>query len=100
MKSIPYDNSNKFAYHARNDRALGSTGYISDLFSSWQRGSNENLKDLASKDIPIKLPLSSMTYVELAFIENRFNNRQRKQLEFETPSELFTQELNSVALRW
>ena len=98
-KTITYDNGKEFAEHARIDRALGSTSYFADPFASWQRGSNENLNGLVRQYIPKKRPLSSVTDQELAFIENRLNNRPRKRLRFKTPKELFAQELNRVALR-
>jgi IS30 family transposase len=99
VKTITYDNGKEFAEHARIDRALGSTSYFADPFASWQRGSNENLNGLVRQYIHKKRPLSSVTDEELAFIENRLNNRPRKRLRFKTPKELFTQELNRVALR-
>lgn len=99
VKTITYDNGKEFAEHARIDQALGSTGYFADPFASWQRGSNENLNGLVRQYIPKKRPLSTVTNTELALIENRLNNRPRKRLGFKTPHELFTQELNRVALR-
>ena len=99
VKTITYDNGKEFAEHARIDHALGSTGYFADPFASWQRGSNENLNGLVRQYIPKKRPLSTVSDAELAFIENRLNNRPRKRLGFKTPKELFTQELNRVALR-
>ena len=99
VKTITHDNGKEFAEHARIDRALGSTGYFADPFASWQRGSDENLNGLVRQYIPKKRPLSSVTDAELALIENRLNNRPRKRLGFKTPKELFTQELNRVALR-
>jgi IS30 family transposase len=99
VKTITYDNGKEFAEHARIDQALGSTGYFADPFASWQRGSNENLNGLVRQYIPKKRTLSTVTDAELAFIENRLNNRPRKRLGFKTPYELFTQELNRVALR-
>ena len=68
-------------------------------FSSWQRGTNDNLNVLVRQYIPKKRPLSSVTYTELAIIEDLLNNRPRKRLGFKTPYELFTQSLNRVALR-
>jgi len=99
VKTVTYDNGKEFADHARVDQALGSTGYFADPFSSWQRGTNENLNGLVRQYIPKKRSLSTVTDAELAFIENRLNNRPRKRLGFKTPYELFTQELNRVALR-
>jgi IS30 family transposase len=99
VKTITYDNGKEFAEHARVDKALGSTGYFADPFSSWQRGSNENLNGLIRQYIPKKRALTSVTDTELALIEEELNNRPRKRLGFRTPHELFTEELHRVALR-
>ena len=99
VKTITYDNGKEFAEHTRVDEALGSTAYFADPFSSWQRGSNENLNGLIRQYITKSRPLSSVTDSELASIETRLNNRPRKRLGFKTPHELFTQELSRVALR-
>jgi IS30 family transposase len=40
-----------------------------------------------------------VTDEELKMIQDRLNNRPRKRLGFKTPSEVFTQSLNRVALR-
>ena len=80
-------------------RALGCKGYFADPFSSWQRGSNENLNRLIRQYIPKKRPLSSATEAEFAQIEDRLNNRPRKRLGFKTPGNLFKQSLSRVALR-
>lgn len=99
VKTITYDNGKEFAEHARVDQALGCKGYFADPFSSWQRGSNENLNGLIRQYIPKKRPLSSVTEAELAQIEDRLNNRPRKRLGFKTPGNLFKQSLSRVALR-
>ena len=99
VKTITYDNGKEFAEHARVDRALKSKGYFAEPFSSWQRGTNENLNGLVRQYIPKKRPLSSVTDTELAIIEDLLNNRPRKRLGFKTPHHLFSQSLNRVALR-
>jgi len=54
VKTITYDNGKEFAEHAPVDRALKSRGYTAEPFSSWQRGSNENLNGLIRQYIPKK----------------------------------------------
>jgi IS30 family transposase len=65
----------------------------------WQRGSNENLNGLIRQYIPKSRPLSTVTDDELAKIEMLLNNRPRKRLGYKTPIEIFTSQLNCVALR-
>jgi len=99
VKTLTYDNGKEFAEHALIDQALGSTSYFADPYSSWQRGSNENLNGLIRQYIPKSRPLETVTDAELAKIENLLNHRPRKRLGFKTPHEVFTKSFNPVALR-
>ena len=99
VQTLTYDNGKEFAGHATIDHALGSVSYFADPYSSWQRGSNENLNGLIRQYIPKSRPLSSVSDKELARIESLINNRPRKRLGFKTPHEVFNQSMNTVALR-
>ena len=99
VQTLTYDNGKEFANHVAIDKALGSTTYFADPYSSWQRGSNENLNGLIRQYIPKSRPLATVTDDELAKIEMLLNNRPRKRLGYKTPIEIFTSQLNYVALR-
>ena len=99
VKTMTFDNGKEFAGHSTIDTALNSTTYFADPFASWQRGSNENFNGLLRQYIPKKRALSTVTDKELRMIQDQLNNRPRKRLGFKTPSEVFTQSLNRVALR-
>ena len=99
VRTLTYDNGKEFADHATIDEALGSISYFADPYSSWQRGSNENLNGLIRQYIPKSRPLSTVSDAELAKIESLLNNRPRKRLGYKTPHEVFTQSTNRVALR-
>ena len=99
VRTLTYDNGKEFADHAMIDEALGSISYFADPYSSWQRGSNENLNGLIRQYIPKPRPLSTVSDAELAKIESLLNNRPRKRLGYKTPHEVFTQSTNRVALR-
>lgn len=99
VRTLTYDNGKEFADHAAIDKALGSTAYFSDPYSSWQRGSNENLNGLIRQYIPKSRPLATVTDAELAKIEWLLNTRPRKRLGYKTPHEIFTNSLDRVALR-
>ncbi len=90
VHTLTYDNGKEFADHAAIDRALGSTAYFADPYSSWQRGSNENLNGLVRQYIPKSRPLSTVTDAELEKIERLLNTRPRKRLGYKTPLEIFT----------
>lgn len=99
VQTLTYDNGKEFANHASIDKALGSTTYFADPYSSWQRGSNENLNGLIRQYIPKSRPLSTVTDAELAKIEMLLNTRPRKRLGYKTPIEIFASQINCVALR-
>lgn len=99
VQTLTFDNGKEFSDHAKIDSALGSISYFADPYSSWQRGSNENLNGLIRQYIPKSRPLSTVSDKELARIESLVNNRPRKRLGFKTPHEVFTLSMNTVALR-
>jgi len=69
VRTLAYYNGKKFAEHAAIDKALGSTAYFTDPYSSWQRGSNENLNRLFRRYIPKSRPLPKVTDAELEKIQ-------------------------------
>ena len=99
VRTLTYDNGKEFADHASIDQALGSISYFADPYSSWQRGSNENLNGLIRQYIPKSRPLSTVSDAELAKIEGLLNNRPRKRLGYKTPHDVFNKSFNRVALR-
>jgi IS30 family transposase len=98
VKTLTYDNGKEFAEHSATDKALASVAYFADPYSSWQRGSNENLNGLVRQFIPKSRPLSTVSDKELAMIQDRLNNRPRKRLGYKTPLEVLTHEFHRVAL--
>lgn len=99
VKTITFDNGKEFAGHAQIDEALGSTTYFAEPYSSWQRGSNENLNGLIRQYVPKKRALSTVTEREIKMIQDRLNHRPRKRLGFKTPHEVFHALHKTVALR-
>ena len=59
VKKVTYDNRKEFANHVLLNNALKSTAYFSDLFASWQRGSNENFNGLIMPIHPSKTTLNA-----------------------------------------
>jgi IS30 family transposase len=92
VKTLIFDNGKEFSENARIDKALKSTTYFADPFTSWQRrGSNENFNGLLRQYIPKKRPLSTVTDRELRMTQEELNNHPRKRLGFKTPNEGFMQ---------
>ncbi len=99
VKTLTFDDGKEFAGHAHNDQQLQSTAYYARPFVTWERGSNENLNGLLRQYVPKKRGMSMVSDEEIRMIQSRLNNRPRKILGLKTPSELFYQSLNRVALR-
>ena len=69
--------------------------YFCDPHSPWQRGSNENTNGLLRQYLPKGTDLSMHSKEDLAWVQDQFNDRPRKRLEYAKPSEL----INDLLLR-
>jgi IS30 family transposase len=105
MKSLPVrthtitaDNGKEFADHERIARDLRTNVYFAHPYSSWERGTNENMNGLIRQYFPKKRSFVTITQQEIEFVMDRLNNRPRKCLEFKTPNEVFFNYSSVVAL--
>ena len=60
--------------------------YFAHLYSSWQRGLNENSNGLLKQYLPKGSDFSKVTNKVLQQIEDEINNGPRKCLGFKTPN--------------
>jgi IS30 family transposase len=90
--TITSDNGREFADHEYVSKKLGITFYFADPYSSWQRGSNENLNGLIRQYFPKKTNFDTVSKEEIKKVEKELNNRPRKRFGFKTP----LQEYNSL----
>lgn len=88
-RSLTYDNGTEHADHDIINKALGTRSYFCHPYSSWERGSNENMNGLIRRFLPKKTDLSKVSPALIKQIEFLLNNRPRKCLNFKTPSEVF-----------
>ena len=79
------------AEHDRLAQRLASRVFFADLYSPWQRDTNENTNGLLRQYLPKGTGLSGYTQRELNTIGHRFNTRPRKCLNWATPPEVFIQ---------
>lgn len=63
--------------------------YFADPYSSWQRGSNENLNGLIRQYFPKKTNFDTIYKEDVKKVENQLNKRPRKRFGFKTPIQLF-----------
>jgi IS30 family transposase len=61
--------------------------YFCDPQHPWQRGSNENANGLLLQYFPKGIDLSVYSHAKLNAVAQRFNERPRKTLVYETPAQ-------------
>lgn len=84
--------------HVALEQELGIRCYFAHAYSSWERGSNENVNGLIRRYFPKKTDFRIITDEEIRRVEYLLNTRPRKRLGWKTPYELFY-ELTGVALQ-
>lgn len=71
-------------------KTFGLPVFFCDPYSSWQKGSVENVIGLLRRYMPKGMDLATVTPKQLKAIQDRLNNRPRKILGFKTPAEVLS----------
>ncbi|MFA5074341.1 MAG: IS30 family transposase [Nitrospirota bacterium] len=95
-QTLTLDNGTENAKHERLSAKIGIKCYFAHPYSSWERGTNENLNGLIRWYLPKGTDFSKITPEQIARIEYLLNSRPRKCLGYKTPLEVAA---SSVALR-
>lgn len=95
-KSLTWDRGKELAAHQRFTMAMDIKAFFCDPQSPWQRGSNENANGLIRQYLPKRIDLSSYSQARLGAIARRLNERPRKTLNYETPTQRFYQVVAST----
>lgn len=69
--------------------------YFAHQYHSWERGTNENTNGLIRDYFPKKTDFTIIKKEELSFVEKELNDRPRKRLGWQTPSEAMSVALQS-----
>lgn len=80
-------------------QSYGLPVYFCDPYSSWQKGSVEQVIGLVRRYIPKGTDLRAVTPKQLRIIQDRLNNRPRKILGFQTPAEVFSAHCRRLGVR-
>ncbi|NJM09695.1 MAG: IS30 family transposase [Bdellovibrionaceae bacterium] len=89
-KSITNDNGFEFRNHEQESLALKIPIYFTNPYSSWEKGTCENLNGLVRQYFPKHSAMKEVTNETVHAIAERLNSRPRKTLGFQTPLEAFT----------
>ena len=79
--------------------AFGLPVFFCDPYSSWQKGSVENVIGLLRRYLPKGVDIATVTPKQLHGIQDRLNNRPRKILGFKTPAEVFSYHCKRLGVR-
>lgn len=93
--SITYDQGTEFAKHKIIEEKTKMTVYFAHKGCPWERASNESANGLLRQFIPKGSYLDKVSAEDLKRYVELLNNRPRKRLNYQTPAELFQQELSS-----
>jgi IS30 family transposase len=86
-KTLTWDQGPEMSEHRAFTMATDMTVYFADPGSPWQRGTNENTNGLLRQYLPRGQDLSTRSPSHLQQIAEELNNRPRKALNWDTPSE-------------
>jgi len=96
-QTTTFDNGKEFSEHEALARHLGIDVYFAHPYASWERGTSENTNRLLRQYYPKGTDFAEVSHYDLASTVESINERPRKCLGYQTPSEVFFG--NSSSLR-
>ena len=97
-KTLTRDRGSENLGYEELEQELGIRCFFAHAYSSWERGSNENVNGLIRRFFPKKTDFRTITDKEIRAVEYLINSRPRKRLGWKTPYQVFY-ELTGVALQ-
>jgi IS30 family transposase len=91
LLSVTTDNDILFRSHERLEQLLGVPIYFCDPYSSWQKGSIENLNKQVRKYIPKGADISQYNEEYIQFVQVRLNSRFMSVTSYQTPAECLSE---------
>jgi IS30 family transposase len=91
--TITFDNGGEAARHTELKYDYNIDTFFCDSYKSWQKGGVENINGLIRQYLPRKTNLDTITNEQIYAIQEKLNNRPRKNLNFLTPNEFIKREI-------
>ncbi len=91
-QTLTFDNGTEFAYHYKL-HTLNIETFFCDTHSPWQKGGIENAIGRMRRFLPRKTDLVTLNEKRFEKTIQTYNNTPRKCLDFQTPAELFWNEV-------
>lgn len=88
IKSITYDNGTENVLHGEINDEYHIQSYFCNPYSSWEKGSVENLNGLIRRYFPKKTNFDITSEEEIKSVEFELNNKPRKRLNFLTSNDV------------
>ena len=99
FKTITTDNGAEFRNWETIERSYTGSKkkrtnqYFADAYSSWQRGTNENINKMIRRFLPKKTSFKGLKQEDIKRIEKWINNYPRKIFKFKTSEEYYQEEI-------
>jgi len=87
FKSITFDNGSETVNHVNLRKYFDLDTYHCDPYASWQKGGVENINGLIRQFIPKKTDISILPDSFIQYIQQKLNNRPRKNLNYLSPNQ-------------
>ncbi|MBC7595749.1 MAG: IS30 family transposase [Kineosporiaceae bacterium] len=97
-RALTWDQGIELAWHERLTEATGVPVFFAERSSPWQRGANENFNGLARQYFPKGTNLALHPAEHVTKVVKELNDRPRKTLGYDTPTERFNAEYDTLAL--
>lgn len=91
--TLTLDNGPENSCHDRLTLRCALDVYFCEPYSSWQRGSVENVNGILRRFWPKKTDLGNITQEELSYVQDWINTRHMECLNGKTPAQLFLNEI-------
>jgi len=94
FKTITMDNGSEFLDYKGIERSVNKgtskrvTTYYAHPYSSWERGTNENINKLIRRFIPKGTDISKISRARIKYIENWINNYPRKMFGYKSVNDM------------